>query len=225
MWTAVPIVCGPQVHWGILFALLLYSTAAAVGVGFLLGLGLVVNRAIDHLVDMFDLSLKITDQAVGDVDALRDGDLQMDTRELLHRVHDDVLLPVIEGVIRGQSPRLGRLLFPLYRASIGRVTRYVLKRIHDPESDGESVAPTASAGPDSSPTDSSPTDSSEPDTIGMLERSRDFLRQAHEVVLRRGRQVQNVVTIPLWFAIGLAILVALLPLIGALIYVVVRPFA
>lgn len=226
MWIAVPLLFSQQVQRGTLILLLSYSTVAALAIGMLLGLLLVVNRALDNLVDMFDVSLRITDQAIGDLDDWRDGELHVDTGTLLHSVHDDVLLPVIQKVIHSQSPRLGKLVFPIYRAFFGRITRYVLSRIHervagnDAESEGTQVPSTPLAGslPDAEgQADESPGQEVR-DAAGMRDRSQLFLKKAHEFITRRGGQLRSVVIIPLAFLLGVVILLAVLPLLAMLVY-------
>ena len=129
VWVAVPVFFYGRVHWSLLIAVFAYASLCAVVSGLLLGIALIVNGRIDNLCQIIDVTLEISQHVSDDASELCSGTKNMPTaRQIIYGVYDCVVLPTLEGVIRGQSKILGGALFRIYRWSLGRTITRLLRK-------------------------------------------------------------------------------------------------
>lgn len=171
IWVVLSLGFGDHVGWAWYLALYAYGTIISIGLGVLTGMAFALNRGLANLVHILDMSLEISQQATQDLAALRDGTTKPPTvQQIITGVYDQVMLPTLEGVVRGQSRWLGGIIFPVYRWTLGRLARRVLKSFATEEE--ESPADVAILEPVESPeTSDSPEEGSSSGTKEALARA------------------------------------------------------
>lgn len=208
VWVVVPVLFLGQVHWSLLIAVSFYATLSAVLLGCLLGVVLVINNRLGNLVQVIDMTLEISEHVSDDVADLRDGTRKMPTaRQIIYGVYDSVVLPTLEGVVRGQSKLIGGALFGLYRWALGRLMAKTLR-----EAPLEDV-PVDSPAPDDVP------DPATLDAIdGAAKTTGRRIAAIRDSLTTAGTRLRRIVIIPLTSVVIGASLVAALPLIGVWLF-------
>jgi hypothetical protein len=205
VWVTIPTFFFDRVHWTLLIAVFSYASVWAIVGGTLLGLVLAVNGKLENLVQVVDVTFEISEHVTADVADLRGGTKKMPTaRQIIFGVYDNVVLPALEGVVRGQSKILGGLLFRIYRWSLGRLIARVLRDAPREE--------------DSSVNDSPPDDGAELETLDTIDDAAQTIRRriagVREYLTTKGTTVRRVVVAPLAFIVACATLIAAIPIIA-----------
>lgn len=203
VWIVVPAVFGGRVHWGMLAAVIFYATLCAIAGGALVGVVLVLNKRLENLLQVVDVTLEISDDVSTDVSQLREGTKHIPTaRQIVYGVYDSVVLPTLEGVVRGQSRLVGSGLFRIYRWSLGRVIARALRDA--PHAD---QLPSSLADEDSRAVTLDTIDETATSTKRWIVELRDYLNT-------KGSTLQRIVVVPLVAIVGCAILSAAVPLVA-----------
>jgi len=207
-WVTIPTLFFDRVHWTLLLAVFCYATLFAIIAGTLLGVVLVVNNKLGSLVQVVDVTFGISEHVSADVAHLRGGTKKMPTaRQIIYGVYDSVVLPTLEGVVRGQSKLIGGALFRIYRWSLGRLIARILK---DAPHDEAPVDRPSSA--DSPSLDDSP-ETETLDTIdGAAETTRRWIAGTRVHLTTAGSTIQRIVVVPMVLLVGGAILFAAVPM-------------
>ena len=148
---SIPSMFGRVILTTFLFALLVVFTCAVIffysqlsGVGWVLGcayalvlgflfgvlLGVLraVSKALGNIEAILSLVLTIAKSAAEDYDRLQTGTARMPTGgELVEQVYEEVLLPSLEQAVAGAFWILSRPLLWIYRRTIGRSVRWMIK--------------------------------------------------------------------------------------------------
>lgn len=196
---AVFLLYDPPQHWPSWGSVVFYVYAGFVALVIGLMWGCVVNltRSVDHSLQLADILLELTQSVSRDVADLREGNAKLPgPRELTGAVHDHVFLPVLQTVVHRQARWLGRPTYWVYRYSIGRVVRRLLRLLPEAADPESVVATTAELDAAQESADRAST---------WLQLARDTLRQY-------GAKLQRVIVVPLWTVFAAACALGLAPL-------------
>lgn len=106
-----------------------YLLPAGWTAGLFLGLAEVVRRSMDGLLSIVDLLLEETANIANDVRNLRGGTQRLpEIGVLVDKVYHHVVYPVIREVVLGSLGIIGRPILWIYRLSLDRMVKIVIRR-------------------------------------------------------------------------------------------------
>ncbi len=100
--------------------------------GGIFGIAEVIRKSLDNMLQVVGLMLEVTKTIARDVASVSDGETEMPTaRELVNGVYTEVMLPMVEQAVAEKLGCLGTPVLFLYRLTLGRVMKFVIKVMPD----------------------------------------------------------------------------------------------
>lgn len=189
-----------------LLAVCAYALPLGVVFGLLLSLMRIVSTALQNVESILSIVLEITDHVAGDYCRLHAGEVRLPPGgELINRVYDSIVLPVLE---RSVAKAFGVLSSPLlwcYHCTIGSAIRVVVRRVNRATMTADDLKQVV--------TDASSSMSAIANYSAAIQ---SYLSTAAEVVASIGRKIRFYAMLPLYIFFFVSLVVATTPILVTL---------